>query len=1281
MNDWYNLNNSEEAAMKNIIRKTSAVLAALALLTGTVPVSAEETEVNEETQETIVEETAEETEEAVSGEVTEETAAEEQPAEAEPEMPAEEVQEEAGPAAEVIEETEEVTGKTETVAEEIAEEEVSEPVYFANTAALQPYAAVNSYVENDPFTMSNVVYSDGISMRLGYTGYDTGGYAEADYYLQGNYSQVSFMIGWYQNDKKNAKMTITLDGAVATDANTGTYYEEYELVYTNVAKKVTLNVSGVQRLVVSLSAGGYDTARYGLAGWQLTKAPGYQEPETFVSDEFYDVTNYVKERVQLMDEDFTINGKKYKGGYKMSTGYNGGYTAKVAFNFNNQYRHMSFDFGRMQNRLPETYRRSGKLTIEVDGTALPGYSEKEIIWNENPIHIDIDLNNVTQVVISLESTGYDTTTWGIGDIQLISDGRAHGILLARNTLTLDNNTPEYDLNPRVYPSDAADKGYTCSSDNELAAFVKPGGVVYAHKKGTANIVFKTHDGGHTAECKTTSNTLKYYPHLDGWGFRNHTATLLYLDSNKHLKVNDYFEQIYKRISGESELYAYGDVASESDNMMLKSQGLAIKIASSPGYIYYMLGGVGAEGGMCHGFSVTSAITFIDNIPFSTWETGDSEKYAMPADLKEITNDFPHSSEIDMYLEQFIFASHISQGTKKYALQQFANSFDQDYQKKLFDTVRNFQKYGTNPAVLLFSEKGHTFKRKHTVMPYKIVEKDKEIDLYIYDSNLDSDPDDNYIKFDLDSSGKIIHWDYDEYDSDHHMISWMDDLAVIGNRIKNYQTSEMVTRIISTEAENFTLRKGTQLLMERINGVTTFINQNIAVPLGFSGALTDDSANRCDIAVLTNDELTLETNEKAAVVYYTDNASYVSASDSPMTITFKKNGTRDYVTIDPEGDDDVFFRYNHDHDSIEGQGGAPDKILVNADTTNNKISIDGYADAEIKTLYDDKPVSKENSDLVVTMKRAEGVFRIYGKDRYETSMKIADALKEVRKIDKFDCVIVASGSSFADALAGGYLASKKNAPILITNAANESRVRNYIKENLKDNGLIYILGGPAAVAETMERGYKSTVTVKRLAGDTRYQTNIEILKEAGVGSNEIIVARGDGKKQEFADSLSASAAKKPILLVNKNKGLTEDQISFLKGLSRRKYYIAGGEAAVTKETAESLNQFATEIERLGGESRFETSKLIALKFIKSTDQLVLAYSSKFPDGLCGGPLAMALNAPLILTRPTKEDEAADYAGIYELKKGYVLGGASLISDESVMKILITGKVYNMQDMLN
>ena len=305
-------------------------------------------------------------------------------------------------------------------------------------------------------------------------------------------------------------------------------------------------------------------------------------------------------------------------------------------------------------------------------------------------------------------------------------------------------------------------------------------------------------------------------------------------------------------------------------------------------------------------------------------------------------------------------------------------------------------------------------------------------------------------------------------------------------------------------------------------------------------------------------------------------------------------------------------------------------------------------------------------------------RLAGDDRYQTAILAAEQLKAELGVAKFDAMVVASGAGFADALSGSYLAAVKQAPVLLTCSAAVNAVRaercntlvaEYIAANLNEGGTVYILGGPAAVPENLEKNLTDLgVSVKRLAGANRFGTNIEILKEVGVkAGQEILVCTGT----DFADSLSASASGLPILLVYNKKGvLMDEQVAYLNTLAGNgnTYRVIGGSSAISDKLMGEVGTYGA-TKRLAGANRYETTIEVARAYFKTSDYMVMAYGKNFPDGLCGGPLAYAMGAPLILTQTKYKDNALSYAFEGGYKGASVLGGTGLISDAAVRAILV------------
>lgn len=329
----------------------------------------------------------------------------------------------------------------------------------------------------------------------------------------------------------------------------------------------------------------------------------------------------------------------------------------------------------------------------------------------------------------------------------------------------------------------------------------------------------------------------------------------------------------------------------------------------------------------------------------------------------------------------------------------------------------------------------------------------------------------------------------------------------------------------------------------------------------------------------------------------------------------------------------------------------------------------------------------NPETGVHMGSSADVKYIFDADRTSTSFKVADALKYELGKDKFDAVVVADGFNYPDALAGGYLAAEKDAPMLLVGKSSEKDVKAYIDKNLASNGTIYILGGTGAVSSAFENSVTSEgVTVKRLSGAERYSTNMAILEEADGATDELLVCSGTG----YADSLAASAADKPILLVGAS--LTEVQKEYVAKFS--KVYIVGGTGAVNatvesqikaivdqpvvvsaeedEETDADLNgagETPSNVVRFAGKTRYETSVAVAKQFMGSDAQnIVVVYGQNFPDGLSAGPLAAAMGSPIVLAAPNVTAAAAGLSKDTGINKLFVVGGPALLPIKTTSAIV-------------
>ena len=350
-------------------------------------------------------------------------------------------------------------------------------------------------------------------------------------------------------------------------------------------------------------------------------------------------------------------------------------------------------------------------------------------------------------------------------------------------------------------------------------------------------------------------------------------------------------------------------------------------------------------------------------------------------------------------------------------------------------------------------------------------------------------------------------------------------------------------------------------------------------------------------------------------------------------------------------------------------------------TCTKDSSGRYWNCVIQTAYTDLGSEWEfrfaltNSDgtayspvFTVRATQDSQIARVAGPNRYETAFLTADLFKEITAEGKFNNVIIACGTDFADALGGTYLSALYEAPILLVSRSSSvmDSVAAKAAEGLAAGGKVFILGGTGAVPVYMESALAAKgidgSRVRRFAGKNRYDTNLQILKYCDLSSEEIMVCCGT----DFADALSASALGYPVLLVGKD--LNDDQKAYLKTLSPYYVNLVGGTGAVSQGIEDWLDTNYFHIWRYAGADRYETSYMLAYDYIYYQSYYVfLAYSRNFPDGLAAGPLAYMLGAPLLLVNDSNYKLAAQFIDENQCRDWVVMGGPALISDETIKKI--------------
>ncbi|MFC7786769.1 cell wall-binding repeat-containing protein [Rossellomorea sp. GCM10028870] len=288
-------------------------------------------------------------------------------------------------------------------------------------------------------------------------------------------------------------------------------------------------------------------------------------------------------------------------------------------------------------------------------------------------------------------------------------------------------------------------------------------------------------------------------------------------------------------------------------------------------------------------------------------------------------------------------------------------------------------------------------------------------------------------------------------------------------------------------------------------------------------------------------------------------------------------------------------------------------------------------------------------LLINQGSAVAMGRISGESRYDTAVKIS----ETGWSTGAETVLLATGKNYPDALAGGPLAIKNDAPILLTSSEKLTLSTKDEIKRLRASKAI-ILGGKSAISHYVENELKSLgLSVERISGTDRYETAAFISNK--LDSDKAIIASG----QNFPDALSISsyAAKNriPILLTKKDDlpKATKDKL-----IDKKKTIVMGGKGVVSDRVLKQLTNPLV----IGGVDRYETNTISIKTFDEWSNKAFVATGSNFADALTGSVLAAKNNAPILLVNKSHVPPSID--NILPDFNDYVLFGGESAIDSNV-----------------
>jgi putative cell wall-binding protein len=358
-------------------------------------------------------------------------------------------------------------------------------------------------------------------------------------------------------------------------------------------------------------------------------------------------------------------------------------------------------------------------------------------------------------------------------------------------------------------------------------------------------------------------------------------------------------------------------------------------------------------------------------------------------------------------------------------------------------------------------------------------------------------------------------------------------------------------------------------------------------------------------------------------------------------------------------------------ATSGGDQVPTETSLSADGTTLTVTVPSSADVssiagdpvELDVTMDTPSTVSGGSDAYVDVEvpvdvagaTAPLVSRVSGSNRYSTSVELA------KKGYPYGAqtVYVATGTNFPDALGAASAAAYEGGPLLLT---DPSTLPSVVSDEIRslDPSEIKVVGGTAAVSDSVVSALKKIAPTQRLSGASRYDTDQSVILDAfGSSASEVYIATGTNFPDALSASAAAGAAGDPVVLVNGSApSLDADTLSFLRHLGATSFRVAGGTSAVSTGIEHDLSTLGT-VARYAGTTRYQTSQLISEAEFPGAKHVYAATGTGFADALSGAALAASKQAPLYVVQPTCVP-AGDLSTFTSASAVTLIGGTSALS---------------------
>jgi putative cell wall-binding protein len=267
-------------------------------------------------------------------------------------------------------------------------------------------------------------------------------------------------------------------------------------------------------------------------------------------------------------------------------------------------------------------------------------------------------------------------------------------------------------------------------------------------------------------------------------------------------------------------------------------------------------------------------------------------------------------------------------------------------------------------------------------------------------------------------------------------------------------------------------------------------------------------------------------------------------------------------------------------ALAGALDAPILLIDKSVTTELKAELTRLGTTSLYIVGGESVVSKALADELAKITQIAELTRLGGVDRAATACLIAEEATKRYQQENAGALppvaYLATGANFADALAASSVPATVGVPILLS---GKDSLNANVTEFLDTYAIttILICGGDAVISDAVKETLENRgIEVKRLFGETRYDTADEIVKDAVVRFNitpkVLLIASGDNFPDALGGGASAARAGGLLLLTPKSSlhpktaalishYVTEETLSSVD--------LLGGTAALTEDLHDAV----------------------------------------------------------------------------------------------------------------